>query len=71
MVETVSEHPGTCLALTRCSKLTKCWDGSDQDMRDYAAGQEVAGCWEERNPLRLLLRGCAIDTACQQKQQGH
>lgn len=31
-----AQHPGTCLALTRCPEMSKCWDGSDQDTRDYA-----------------------------------
>lgn len=70
MVKRVSEEgvqrPGTCPVLTRCPKMRKCWDGSDQDREVMLEVKEVEMCREEMMPLCLPLRGDAICIACKQ-----
>lgn len=70
MVKRVSEEgaqrPGTCPTLTRCPKMSKCWDGSDQDREVMLEVKEVETCREEMTPLCLSLRGYAICIACKQ-----
>lgn len=51
------QHPGTS-AFTRCPKMSKCWNGSDQDREIMLELEELERFWEETMPLCLSLRLC-------------